>query len=217
MNEKTRVQVWDFPTRLFHWSLVLSFAGLWYTGEQGDMTNHFRLGYTVLGLLLFRFGWGFWGGRFSRFSSLKLSPRASLAYLRQGMTEDKPGHNPLGSWGVVVILVSLSVQVCTGLFATDDMFVEGPLASFAPSSVTEWMTGLHHDTFDFLLWVIGFHVAAVLFHSLWHKQDLIPGMLTGWRRVHGQHPVAPMKTPWLAGLVIAALAALAALVVSSFG
>ena len=221
MNTKTARRVWDLPTRLFHWSLVSCFAGLWYTGEQGDMTNHFRLGYAVLGLLVFRLGWGLWGSQFSRFSALQLSPRTALAYLRQGMKDDKPGHNPLGSWGVVFLLAGLWVQVSTGLFATDDIFSEGPLCQFVSSSLSSWLTGLHHDNFDILLWIVGVHISAVLFHTLWHKEDLIPGMITGRRNLPSQPsqpaPAEDIKTPWIPALLLASFATLVALGVSSLG
>ena len=29
------IKVWDVPTRLFHWTMLPVFAGLWFTGEQG--------------------------------------------------------------------------------------------------------------------------------------------------------------------------------------
>lgn len=63
-----KVRVWDLPTRLFHWGLVVCVVGLVVTGEVGDsaMVWHFRLGYGVLSLLLFRLVWGFIGGHWSR-------------------------------------------------------------------------------------------------------------------------------------------------------
>ena len=50
------VRIWDLPTRLFHWLLMLSVAGLIMTGElAGDaMFFHFWFGYAVLTLVLFR-------------------------------------------------------------------------------------------------------------------------------------------------------------------
>eukprot|EP01036_Dinobryon_divergens_P015776 gene15776-biopygen13972 len=51
-----RVRVWDLPTRVFHWALALCIVGLVITGNVGGnaMVWHFRIGLTVLALLLFR-------------------------------------------------------------------------------------------------------------------------------------------------------------------
>jgi len=61
---RIRIRIWDLPTRLFHWSLTACVLGLVITGSVGGhaMVWHFRLGYAVLGLLLFRILWGFLGG-----------------------------------------------------------------------------------------------------------------------------------------------------------
>jgi cytochrome b len=56
-----RVRVSDLPTRLFHWLMALCFIGLLTTGTLDGlaMTFHFRFGYAMLNLLLFRLIWGF--------------------------------------------------------------------------------------------------------------------------------------------------------------
>ncbi|WP_281645658.1 cytochrome b/b6 domain-containing protein [Parendozoicomonas sp. Alg238-R29] len=195
MSTHRRIRVWDIPTRLFHWLLVLCFAGLWYTGTEGDMDRHVLLGYTVLGLLLFRIGWGLGGGYFSRFKALQLSPSTALNYLRKGMKTDYPGHNPLGSWGVVVILTGMFVQVGSGLFANDSILTEGPLAQFVSGDTSDWLTTIHSLNFDILLWIIGFHVAAVLFHTMIHKEDILPGMITGRRNIHSRY-LEPSPSSW---------------------
>ena len=205
MSEHRRIRVWDIPTRLFHWLLVLCFAGLWYTGEEGDMDNHVLLGYTMLGLLIFRIGWGFVGGYFSRFRAFQLSPASSLNYLRKGMKTDYPGHNPLGSWGVVFILSGLAVQVTTGLFANDSILTEGPLAQFVRGATSDWMTSIHSDNFDILLAIIALHVAAVLFHTLFHREDILPGMITGRRNIHSRY-LEPERGSWELFTVLVLLA-----------
>ena len=68
------VRVWDLPTRLFHWLLVVCVVGLVVTGNMGGdmMTWHARFGFAVLTLVLFRLTWGFWGGYWSRFQRFQL-------------------------------------------------------------------------------------------------------------------------------------------------
>ena len=70
------VRVWDVPTRLFHWALALCFVGLLVTSQVGGsaMVWHFRFGYGVLSLLLFRVVWGLLGGHWSRFSTFVFWP-----------------------------------------------------------------------------------------------------------------------------------------------
>src|SRR6056297_2994338 len=77
--------VWDWPLRVWHWAFALSVSGSLITGWLGDislMDWHLRLGYFALGLLLFRFGWALWGGRYSRLASFRTSPTAFLAHFR---------------------------------------------------------------------------------------------------------------------------------------
>jgi hypothetical protein len=74
-----RVRVWDLPTRLFHWLLVISVIGLVITGHVGGnaMDWHARIGYAVFALLLFRIVWGFIGGHWSQFRSFLYGRAAS--------------------------------------------------------------------------------------------------------------------------------------------
>ncbi len=195
METHRRIKVWDLPTRIFHWTLVLCFGGLWYTGTEGDMERHTFLGYTLLGLMIFRIGWGFIGGDFSRFKALQLSPRVAIQYIRNGFKTDYPGHNPLGSWGVVFLLGGLALQVGTGLFANDSILTEGPLAQFISGSTSDWLTTIHSLNFDVLVVLIALHVLAVLFHTVIQKEDILPGMITGNRRIHqSYHP--PSLSSW---------------------
>ena len=66
-----RILVWDLPTRIFHWTLALSFAGAYLTAESEHWRDfHVLLGYTMLGLIAFRLVWGFVGTRYVRFAVL---------------------------------------------------------------------------------------------------------------------------------------------------
>ena len=74
------IRVWDLPVRAFHWSLVACVVGLVISGNIGGsaMTWHFRFGYCVATLLLFRIVWGFAGGHWSRFASFIYPPSQVL-------------------------------------------------------------------------------------------------------------------------------------------
>ncbi len=117
------VRIWDLPTRLFHWALALCVLGLFVTAELGGnaMVWHFRFGFCVLTLLLFRLAWGLFGGYWSRWTQFPLRPSAVAAYLQGRSMLGWSGHNPLGSWSVVVLLLALAVQVATGLVSDDEI------------------------------------------------------------------------------------------------
>lgn len=178
-----RVRVWDLPTRVFHWSLVLCFVGLVATGEVGGLAMpwHFRLGYSVLSLLLFRLVWGFVGGRWSRFSSFVVGPSAILRYAQgQGTPRQSVGHNPLGSLSVVALLVFALLQVTAGLFSDDEIATSGPLAKLASSSWVTYATYYHTKIGKIILIVlVQLHIAAMVFYRLARKEDLVTPMLKG--------------------------------------
>jgi len=119
------VRVWDLPTRLFHWLLAAAVTAQVVTGHVGGaaMTWHFRTGYCIFALLVFRLVWGLVGGHWSRFANFIYGPASVLRYVRgQHRSDDlfHVGHNPLGSASVFAMLALLSLQVATGLVADDD-------------------------------------------------------------------------------------------------
>jgi cytochrome b len=183
------LRVWDLPTRIFHWSLVLCVLGLVITGQLGGaaLAWHFRLGYAVLTLLLFRLLWGFVGGHWSRFTSFTHSPAALLRYLRG---QDEPalsvGHSPLGMLSVFAMLFFLLLQVGSGLISDDEIASSGPLARFAAAALVSQATSYHKEIGKLILIaLVLLHVAAVLFY-LWRKHiNLIRPML------HGDKPAVP--------------------------
>ncbi len=178
-----RVRVWDLPTRLFHWALVLCIVGLVISGKVGGaaITWHARLGYAVLTLLLFRVVWGLIGGRWSRFASFIYSPGSVLAYLRGKAHPDHLiGHNPLGAGSVFAMLAVLLAQVATGLVSDDEISFTGPLNRFVASSRGLAATWYHKQIGQWLiLALVVLHIAAVLFY-LWKKREnLVRPMVVG--------------------------------------
>ncbi len=177
MNGKHKTHVWDLPIRLFHWILVLTFCGLWYTGKELEMDFHIPLGFLMLGLLIFRLLWGFAGSHHARFANFPLGLKHIKVYFSQRTLH--AGHNPLGSWSVICLLSLLLIQVTSGLFASDGYLYEGPLSRFIDSDLAEWITDIHRASFDFLLALIGLHIAAVFYYTLIKRQDILPAMITG--------------------------------------
>lgn len=187
---KERVRVWDLPTRLFHWLLVLTILSAWvsyeYAEDIGDETLvwHRWNGLAVLVLLVWRFLWGFAGSSTARFASFVRGPTAIFGYLKglaTGRSAHYLGHNPAGAAMVLALMGIVAVIAALGLFTTDDNdLVGGPLYRLVSSSWNSWSGHWHEELFDALLLpLIVLHVAANALYGLIKKDPLIPAMITG--------------------------------------
>lgn len=172
--------VWDLPVRLTHWALVLAVAGSWATHYAGVewFAWHRRLGYTVLVLVVFRIVWGFVGTRHARFANFLRGPRALLDYLRE-RGRATVGHNPIGALSVVALLALLLLQAATGLFANDEIMNMGPFYGWIAPELSNRITSLHRASSDWLLVLMGLHLAAVAFYVRVRRQPLVNAMVTG--------------------------------------
>ncbi|PIT72241.1 cytochrome B [Limnohabitans sp. G3-2] len=177
------LRIWDLPTRLFHWALAACVVGLIVTGKWGGnaMVWHFRFGYGVLALLSFRLLWGFWGGFWSRWAQLPLSPLAVWRYLKGHTPEHAfPGHNPLGSWSILAMLLVLAFQVSTGLVSDDEIANAGPLTALVSGAWVSWATSWHKQWGQWLVFfLVGLHVLALLWYRLRKRLSLVPAMVHG--------------------------------------
>ncbi len=175
------VRIWDLPTRLFHWLLALCVIGLVTSAQLGYMEWHFRLGYAVLTLLLFRLLWGVFGGRWSRFVAFIYSPLSLWRYLRgQGDPSHAVGHTPTGALSVFALLLLLLAQVATGLVSDDEIASSGPLSHHVSGQLVSLATWYHRDVGKWVLIVlVCVHIGAILYY-LWRKrQNLIRPMFSG--------------------------------------
>ncbi|HET6545866.1 MAG TPA: cytochrome b/b6 domain-containing protein [Rhodanobacteraceae bacterium] len=205
------VKVWDLPTRIFHWTLVALIALQFASGEYDllPMEWHFRLGYATLALILFRVLWGFFGSESARFGQFLRGPVAVLRYLGDSIAQREaahPGHNPLGGWSVVAMLLCVAVQAASGLFASDDISEFGPLCARVSDATVQWMTRIHKIDRLVLLVLIALHVSAVLLHRVFRRDHLVAAMLHGRKRIADLH--APLRfAPPGRALALAALSA----------
>lgn len=177
-----KVRVWDLPTRVFHWSLVLGIVGLAISGTIGGnaMLWHFRFGYAVLTLLLFRIVWGLVGGRWSRFGAFIYAPQTIIDYLKgRGKPEHSVGHNPPGAGSVFAMLAALLAQVGSGLFSDDDIAFAGPLTRFVSNATVSLATNYHKNIGKWIiLALVLLHIAVIVFY-LSRKHNLVNAMLHG--------------------------------------
>lgn len=177
------VRVWDLPTRIFHWVLAAAVVGLIVSGLVGGaaMNWHFRLGYLVLALILFRLVWGLVGGRWSRFSSFVFAPSSIVRHLRgQGDPDHGLGHSPVGALSVFGLLLVLAVQVATGLASDDAITFTGPLAPLLPGAVVDLASSYHKDVGKVIvIALVVLHVLAIVFYRVRKQQKLTAAMVTG--------------------------------------
>ncbi|OXY81403.1 cytochrome b/b6 domain-containing protein [Oceanimonas doudoroffii] len=206
------VRVWDWSVRLFHWSMPVLLALLWYYAGE-DMDKHMLFAQLLLGLLLYRVIWGFVGTPYARFNHFLYHPRHVLAYVRASLRPQKPvylSHNPLGGVMVLVLLGGLLLQGGTGLFATDDIFYTGPLYDYVTGDTAEQMTRWHKRWFYWgLLALVGLHVLAVLLYRL-RGENLVGPMITGRKQAPADrvadHLRHEARFPWVRFVLTAGVA-----------
>ena len=185
------VRVWDLPTRLFHWSLVVLIVCAWASFEFSDLVGdktllwHRLNGYAVLILLIWRVLWGLVGSPSARFATFLAWPWTAAAHavdLIRGRDRHYLGHNPLGAYMIIALVAVVATQGTLGLMATEHNYVTwGPLTALAGSDersieLAKW----HVWMFDsVLLGLIALHIAANVLYRLIKKDRLIEAMVTG--------------------------------------
>lgn len=206
----TSVRVWDLPTRLFHWALVVCVIGLVVTANIGGnaMNWHFRFGYCVLSLVMFRLVWGVIGGRWSRFSQFIYSPSILVRYLRgQGDLELSVGHSPTGALSVFALLAVLLAQVASGLFSDDEIAFAGPLTGKVSGDTVAWASQYHAEIGKLILiGLIALHLVAIVYYKAVKKTNLVRPMIDGDKPFTS--PVQPSRDTWgTRGLALLVLSA----------
>jgi cytochrome b len=165
--------VWDRLVRVLHWSLALSVLLAWLSSE-GWAQWHEWVGYVSLACIALRVAWGFCGPRHARFVDFVHSPATTLGYARQVAEGREPryvGHNPLGGWMILALLLVAMLTGLSGWLYTTDAFWG-----------VEWVEEVHEALAEALLVLIAVHVAGVLFSSRRHRENLAAAMLHGRKR-----------------------------------
>ena len=208
--------VWDGFVRVFHWSLVALFVISVITGKVGGnaIAWHMWSGYAILALVLFRILWGFVGGEYARYGSFLSSPGRAFRFAKglMGKTHEYVvGHNPVGGWMVLALLLLLATQAVLGLFSNDEIEWFGPLSERISVAVSADWTDWHHLGQKLLLGLIVLHLLAIAGYKLVRRVNLVTPMLTG-RKQSEDSADAHWRSPWLAlGLFLACAAAVAAI------
>jgi len=209
--------VWDLPTRIFHWLLVLLVGtNLFLISPRSDFQTliHFIAGYAIAGLILFRLAWGFVGSPRSRFADFLHGRPVVKRYAYQLLRLDPPhsiGHNPLGGWMIVLLIATVSGMIATGLFAFG-RGVAGPLAGMVPAPFASLARSLHRLLSNFLIALIVVHLAGVAADWYLTGDNLVKAMLTGRKHLAPEdatheRPTAPIWRAVLLGILALALTA----------
>lgn len=167
---RPKVLVWDAPVRVFHWLMVVSFAGAYLTAESERWRlMHVTLGYTMAGLVAFRIVWGIVGTTHARFSDFVRGPAAVVRYVRH-LIDRRPdhcaGHNPVGALAIVALLALTLVVAATGWAIFNDVGAE-------------WLEDAHELAANVMLTIVGVHIAGVLLGTWLHHDNLIGAMISG--------------------------------------
>ncbi|MCL2875087.1 MAG: cytochrome b/b6 domain-containing protein [Betaproteobacteria bacterium] len=214
--EKRRVNVWDLPTRLFHWFLVLLTIGAFITGFlAGDqaftefvfksmgghtpLEAHALFGLGITGLLAFRLVWGVVGSTYARFAQFVSGPARIFAYLRgqwHGL-----GHNPLGAFSVLGFLALMLFQIGTGLVMDSDAPFTGPLNALVSQNIAKLSVGLHVSTVWLIVGLVSLHVLSIVFYAVVKKNNLLFPMFTGYKTVDDPALESARGGGWLAFIV----------------
>jgi cytochrome b len=176
------IKVWDWPTRLGHWLMVIGFTVAYFTAESERWRLvHVLSGSCVMGVVSYRIIWGFIGSRYALFSSFIHTPKRVFTYLCSylpraagtggtGKTRVRHiGHNPAGGWAVVLLLLSAGLAAASGI-----------LAYHLPD--TRDIGELHEWLADSAVALVAIHLVGVLVSSLAHRENLVVSMLTGSKK-----------------------------------
>ena len=177
----SRIKVWDRPVRLLHWVLVVAVLMAWITTLTA-FSAHQAAGYVALAAVLLRAVWGCVGSRYARFAQFVRPPRATLAYAHATLRKREPrfiGHNPLGGWMVLALMLVVAALALTGWLYTTDWFWGD-----------EQVEQLHRALAWGLLGLVALHVAGVLYTSWRHRENLLHAMISGQKIAAASDDVA---------------------------
>lgn len=213
-TKPSEIKVWDTGVRLFHWLLVAAVAVAAYTGffgRKNQIDIHVIAGVAIAALVVFRLIWGATGSTYARFSSFIVPPGTAFRHfdeLRRGKAHHHIGHNPLGAWMIVALLIVLAVICITGVIALGGFVKEGPLASFTTFATGLTARGIHNVSAFVLVGLVALHLAGAVFESLRTRENLARAMVTGRKRcLPEDEPAAPKAArPVIALIILAAIA-----------
>ena len=183
--------VWDFWVRFDHWLIALGVIFQQISGDKLELIDaHATVGILLGGWVVFRFGWGFIGPKYARFSSFPLtSPKQVMHCLQRVFTkqiEQTPGHTTVGGLAVYLMLILIGLTALSGMASSDDILFVGALKPFLSSALVDIASRAHPILSKLVLVIVIAHVSAVFWHQFVMKEPLIQGMFHGLKPVLAQ-------------------------------
>jgi cytochrome b len=220
--------VWSRKIRLFHWLNVLSvllliiIGTIIYYGKsigvstEGKVllkTIHVCIGYVFAANLLFRIILGFIGKGFERWGQMLPFTKAfsqELSAFRQNKNKVFKGHNPLGKLMVGALMLSLSIQMVSGLVIAGTDIYYPPFGQYFATSIAQDKSQValikpyskenvnaeayqemrsfrkpfitaHVYSFYLLLLLIPLHIIAVFLAERREKHSIVSAMIHGYK------------------------------------
>ena len=216
-SSNRKIEVWDVPTRLFHWLTAALVFAAYITWRLDWMNWHAKAGYAVLTLIVFRLLWGFAGSDTARFSRFVASPPLALHHLAEVFRREpdhQAGHNPAGAWMVLLLLGLLFGETLSGLYVANDVADQGPLTELTPARIANAITALHRIFWDVLLAAVALHVLAIAIYAIAKGHDLLMPMITGRKDLPPEVPRPRIGSLLRASLLLGASALAVAVLVN---
>ena len=216
-SSNRKIEVWDVPTRLFHWLTAALVFAAYITWRLDWMNWHAKAGYAVLTLVVFRLLWGFAGSDTARFSRFLASPPLALHHLAEIFRREpdhQVGHNPVGGWMVLLLLGLLFGETLSGLYIANDVADQGPLTELIPARIANAITALHWIFWDVLLAAVALHVLAIAIYAIAKGHDLLMPMITGRKDLPPEVPRPRIGSLLRASLLLGASALAVAVLVN---
>ena len=193
-------RVIDAPVRMFHWLFATSLALAYLTSESERWrTVHANAGYLMIGLLAFRILYGLVGPRQARLGLLS----SRLVAWKRWRDDFRKRRSLLEvDWRA-----ALSIALAASVIALMVSFVPLALTGYAvyqdqadAGEASDWLEALHEFLGEWIVLVVGAHLAVLLALILFGRFGRVRAMITG--KIAGRGPdLARHEHRWLAILL----------------
>ena len=175
---------------------------------------HQYFGVALLGLVSFRIIWGFFGTYYSKFKSFNLSIIDALSQFSKANSITSI-RTPIGCYSTLIFIIVLLSISLSGLFSSDDILYDAPLAFLTPNLTSDW-TYVHNILHYFLYYLIGIHILAILYYQIIKKMKIIERILDGYSRIEKLKIVSINEKPLIGILLLLILTFLPVLILLYF-
>ncbi|MEI8048965.1 MAG: cytochrome b/b6 domain-containing protein [Bacteroidota bacterium] len=184
-----KTYIWSWPTRIFHWLLVIGMVAAYLLGEEEELLNfHSAVGYMVGILIFFRILWGFAGPKYSRFSDFPLGITNIKAFFSdmKGSKSKSIGHNPGASVVMLaIILFTLMITVSGTLLLASKG--QGFFSSFTIGMNSDSLKEIHEICVYIVICLVVLHLLGNLVDFIFNKKaGTLQSMFTGYKNMEGE-------------------------------